>query len=188
MMSDNLLEFDYLITGKSEQYANLDEYYESLNPLRDVDDISCPMLAIAAADDPICDATKILYDLFSGTPNFFLCLSEYGGHCGFKYSCFNHGKQGQQQETQQRLYQQQRKLRCQQLHPQKHHIQDERHQSKKSYQKHDVSREKHIVRTNTAGSQNEAVEDICCSWAENLAVDYLAAILRFLQLEERNKT
>ncbi|KAK7499063.1 hypothetical protein BaRGS_00009610 [Batillaria attramentaria] len=63
--------------------ANMEEYWERNNPIRDVDDIAVPVLCINSLDDPVCASSSIPYDLFRCYPNFLLVVTEKGGHCGF---------------------------------------------------------------------------------------------------------
>ena len=51
--------------------------------MRDVDDISTPVLCINSLDDPICTKDNIPHELFEFYPNFMLVTTENGGHCGF---------------------------------------------------------------------------------------------------------
>ena len=64
-------------------YTDLDEFWDRNNPLRDVDDISVPLLFISSEDDPLHSHKHIPFDLFKYYPHFFLIMSKQGGHCGF---------------------------------------------------------------------------------------------------------
>ncbi|XP_046582987.1 protein ABHD15-like [Haliotis rubra] len=64
-------------------YESMDEFWERNNPIRDVDDISVPVLCINSLDDPFYAKSNIPYDLFKYYPNFLLVATEKGGHCGF---------------------------------------------------------------------------------------------------------
>ncbi|XP_064647423.1 protein ABHD15-like isoform X2 [Lineus longissimus] len=85
--SNDLLEYDYRIS-ECNGYSNFDSYWEENNPFRDVDDIATPMLFINSLDDPVCTKDTIAFDLFKAYPNFILCLTKYGGHCGFLENMF----------------------------------------------------------------------------------------------------
>lgn len=76
-------EFEEAVYSKLYGYKNMEEYWENNNPMRDIDDISVPVLSINSLDDPICVAENIPVDLFKDMPNFFLCATQHGGHCGF---------------------------------------------------------------------------------------------------------
>ncbi len=64
-------------------YSGNHGYWERNNPMRDVDDISTPILCINSCDDPISLSKNIELDLFHYYPNFMLVLTENGGHCSF---------------------------------------------------------------------------------------------------------
>lgn len=66
----------------SEQ-PDIQAYWEVNNPVRDVDEISVPLLAIHSQDDPVVSIKSIPTELFSVYPNLFLVLTSKGGHCGF---------------------------------------------------------------------------------------------------------
>lgn len=63
--------------------SSLEDFWEANDSLRDVDDISIPILCINSSDDPVCRSCDIPYDLFKCYPNFLLVLTHGGGHCGF---------------------------------------------------------------------------------------------------------
>uniref|UniRef100_A0A8C5PP84 Protein ABHD15 n=1 Tax=Leptobrachium leishanense TaxID=445787 RepID=A0A8C5PP84_9ANUR len=62
-----------------------DCYWESNDPLRDVDEVAIPVLCICSKDDPIRGRpeTTLPMELFRTNPYFFLLLTHQGGHCGF---------------------------------------------------------------------------------------------------------
>ena len=82
MESSNLPQFEKeLHTNFSGQSSS--SYWERNNPMRDIDDVSTPVLCINSLDDPICVHNLIEYDLFEFYPNFLLVTTDYGGHNGF---------------------------------------------------------------------------------------------------------
>lgn len=76
-------QFDEAVFCKMYDYTDLDEFWDRNNPLRDVDDISVPLLFISSEDDPLHSHKNIPFDLFKYYPNFFLIMPKQGGHCGF---------------------------------------------------------------------------------------------------------
>lgn len=76
--------FDSHVFLKMLGCEDLDEFYERNNPLRDVDDISIPLLFLCSLDDPVYSKNSIPHDLFKYYPNFFMLTLETGGHCGFR--------------------------------------------------------------------------------------------------------
>ena len=62
---------------------NLELFLEKNNPMRDVDDISTPVLCINSKDDPVSPNSAIPYDIFQFYPNMLLVATNNGGHCGF---------------------------------------------------------------------------------------------------------
>lgn len=64
-------------------YKSREEFWDKNNPLRDVDDIAIPLLAIQSLNDPITSRISIPYDLFRVYLNFFLVTTDHGGHCAF---------------------------------------------------------------------------------------------------------
>lgn len=77
--SSSLEEFEYRLHG----FPTLEDYWERNSPLRDVDDVSVPVLCVTSLDDPMCSKSHIPFDLFRIYPNLFLVTTERGGHCGF---------------------------------------------------------------------------------------------------------
>lgn len=76
-------DFDEAVFCKMQGFNDLDEFWERNNPLRDVDDISVPLLFISSEDDPLHSCQNIPLDIFKYYPNFFMVKPKYGGHCGF---------------------------------------------------------------------------------------------------------
>lgn len=68
---------------KLNENRDPEQFWERNNPLRDVDDISAPLLCISSLDDPFCSPDTIPYDIFSIYPNMSLVTTEIGGHCGY---------------------------------------------------------------------------------------------------------
>jgi abhydrolase domain-containing protein 15 len=76
-------QFDEAVFCKMYGYKDVEEIYDGNNPLRDVDDISVPLLFISSEDDPLHSHENIPLDLFRYYPNLFLLMPKHGGHCGF---------------------------------------------------------------------------------------------------------
>ena len=79
----SLQDYDKHVFCRMYGHDNIEEFWEKNNPLRDVDDISIPLLFIASLDDPVYTNCNIPYDLFKYYPNFFMVTLDSGGHCGF---------------------------------------------------------------------------------------------------------
>ncbi|XP_064208937.1 protein ABHD15-like [Anguilla rostrata] len=71
--------------GGAEGGVSWEEYWESNEPLRDVDEVAVPVLCVCSRDDPVRGdpSTTLPFDLFHSNPHLFLLLTEQGGHCGF---------------------------------------------------------------------------------------------------------
>ncbi|CAG2239845.1 protein ABHD15-like [Mytilus edulis] len=76
-------QFDEAVFCQMYGYSDLEEFWDRNNPLRDVDDISVPLLFISSEDDPLHSNKHIPLDLFKYYPNFFMLMPKYGGHGGF---------------------------------------------------------------------------------------------------------
>lgn len=59
------------------------DFWSANDPLKDVDDIACPLLCLNSLDDPLCPVKNIPYQMFSVHPNMFLVTTSSGGHCAF---------------------------------------------------------------------------------------------------------
>ncbi|XP_033747846.1 protein ABHD15-like [Pecten maximus] len=79
----SLTEYDQCVSCKMHGYNSIEEFWERNNPLRDVDDISIPLMFVSSLDDPVYKNNNIPYDLFKFYPNFLMVATERGGHCGF---------------------------------------------------------------------------------------------------------
>ena len=75
-----------ITTSNSSGHATLEEFWEDNEPLREVDEISVPVLCVSSLDDPVCSPRHIQHDLFRVMPNFFLLTLPQGGHAGFRQS------------------------------------------------------------------------------------------------------
>ena len=74
-------QFDEAVFCKMYGYKDVEEWYDINNPIRDVDEISVPLLFISSEDDPLHSHENIPLDLFKYYPNLFLLMSKHGGHC-----------------------------------------------------------------------------------------------------------
>lgn len=79
----SLTEYDQQVFCKMYGYTTIEEFWDRNNPLRDVDDISIPLMFVSSLDDPVYKSNNIPYDLFKYYPNFLMVATERGGHCGF---------------------------------------------------------------------------------------------------------
>lgn len=83
MQSWNILTYIEKVYTKFSESGSINQYLERFDPMRDVDDISVPVMCINSKDDPIWRQENIPYDIFQYYPNMILVSSEKGGHCGF---------------------------------------------------------------------------------------------------------
>lgn len=67
-------------------HSTLEEFWAENEPLREVDEISVPVLCVSSLDDPVCSPQHIQHELFRVLPNFFLLTLPQGGHAGFRQS------------------------------------------------------------------------------------------------------
>ncbi|XP_033748939.1 protein ABHD15-like [Pecten maximus] len=81
MLSWNMSTFQkYVYCRGNESH---DQFLERNDPMRDVDDISVPVLCVSSTDDPVCKHRDTPFDIFQFYPNMLLVATEHGGHCGF---------------------------------------------------------------------------------------------------------
>ncbi|KAK2165575.1 hypothetical protein LSH36_48g04025 [Paralvinella palmiformis] len=83
MATNSLIDFEELLYCRPAGYASMERYWEHNNPMREVDEVTIPVLCINSLDDPICKKRHIPYSLFTDCPNFMLLTTTTGGHCGF---------------------------------------------------------------------------------------------------------
>ncbi|CAH1802126.1 unnamed protein product [Owenia fusiformis] len=83
LQANSLTEFEDAVYNKMYGYETMDHYWDKNNPMRDVDDVSIPVMCINSIDDPICKKKNIPFELFEIYPNFLLAATHKGGHCGF---------------------------------------------------------------------------------------------------------
>lgn len=82
-------KFNELVYFKLYGCSNMEEYWDRTNPLRDVDEISVPLMFINSLDDPFYSKLKIPHELCRYYPHFLMVVSKRGGHCGFAESPFD---------------------------------------------------------------------------------------------------
>lgn len=84
MESQTVKDFEERVFMKlNPQYYSAEEYWRLNNPMRNVANVSVPVLCVNALDDPVCPKEVIPFSLFKTSSNFFLLTTEKGGHCGF---------------------------------------------------------------------------------------------------------
>lgn len=76
-------KFDEVVYSKLYGFTSSDEFWDKNNPLRDVDEISVPLMFINSLDDPLNSSLKIPYELCKYYPHFLMISTVNGGHCGF---------------------------------------------------------------------------------------------------------
>ena len=81
--------FDELLYYKFYGCNNVDDFWERNNPLRDIDEISVPLMFVNSLDDPFYAKLKIPHELCRYYPHFLMVITKRGGHCGFTESPFN---------------------------------------------------------------------------------------------------
>ena len=83
MGSQTMAKFEENMYCKLYGYKDMEQYWEKNNPMRDIDDVTTPVLCINSTDDPVCVKENIPTDIFELYPNFMLATTDHGGHCGF---------------------------------------------------------------------------------------------------------
>lgn len=78
-----LKEFDYHVYCKLYGIDTFAAFWQKNDPMRDVDDISVPVLCVNSVDDPVSVYENIPMELFEFYPNLLLVTVEKGGHCAF---------------------------------------------------------------------------------------------------------
>ncbi|XP_071092908.1 protein ABHD15-like [Haliotis cracherodii] len=76
-------DFDTNVYCKFYGYKDVFEYWKHNDPLRNVQNISVPVMCINSMDDPIALARNIPFSLFQETSDWLLVTTNKGGHCGF---------------------------------------------------------------------------------------------------------
>lgn len=86
--ADGSLRGDFEKDGEDKNRDR--DYWDQNDPLRDVDDISTPVLFIKAKDDPLVPDSVVPFDIFQSYPNLILLTTESGSHSGFISSLNSH--------------------------------------------------------------------------------------------------
>ncbi|XP_069135028.1 protein ABHD15-like [Argopecten irradians] len=81
MLSWSMVTFQKYVYCRGSE--SLEQFLERNDPMRDVDDISVPVLCVSSSDDPVCRHKDTPFDIFQFYPNMLLVATEHGGHCGF---------------------------------------------------------------------------------------------------------
>lgn len=76
-------KFTELVYFKQYACNNMEDYWDRTNPLRDIDEISVPLMFINSLDDPFYPKLKIPYELCRYYPHFLMVVTKKGGHGGF---------------------------------------------------------------------------------------------------------
>ncbi|KAI9915029.1 hypothetical protein PsorP6_008410 [Peronosclerospora sorghi] len=79
----SIREFDQHVYMKMHGYADLESYWKVNNPMRDLENLTMPILCINALDDPVCTEEMIPYNVFQTKPNAMLLTTAEGSHCAF---------------------------------------------------------------------------------------------------------
>jgi len=84
----DMIEWDERVQVPLNGYGSIDEYYLAMSPARSearLAAIQCPTLSLNALDDPIvhADTMETTVEACAKNPNLFVCLTQYGGHCGW---------------------------------------------------------------------------------------------------------
>ncbi|KAL3665290.1 hypothetical protein V7S43_009918 [Phytophthora oleae] len=83
LKATSISEFDRHVYMKMHGYETLESYWKVNNPMRDVDNLTMPLLCINALDDPVCTKETIPYDEFRRKPKAMLLTTGEGSHCAF---------------------------------------------------------------------------------------------------------
>ncbi|KAL4145519.1 hypothetical protein PRNP1_013187 [Phytophthora ramorum] len=83
LRATSIREFDQHVYMKMHGYDDLESYWKVNNPMRDVDNLSMPLLCINALDDPVCTKETIPYHEFRRKPKAMLLATGEGSHCAF---------------------------------------------------------------------------------------------------------
>ncbi|XP_046333757.2 phospholipase ABHD3-like [Haliotis rufescens] len=79
----NFRDFDKQVYCKFYGYEDSLEYWKCQNPMRNILNISVPVMCITSLDDPIFMAKYIPFNMFRETSDWLLVTTNKGGHCGF---------------------------------------------------------------------------------------------------------
>ena len=80
---NDFTSFDNYFTAPIHGFKNGDDYYYQTSPLRVIDQIDRPILAINALNDPMLGESCYPYHVAEEHRYFYLETPKYGGHCGF---------------------------------------------------------------------------------------------------------
>lgn len=75
--------FDNYYTAPLHGFKDADDYYHTVSPIRALEQIDRPVLAINALNDPMLSETCYPYEFAQSHSYFHLEIPKYGGHCGF---------------------------------------------------------------------------------------------------------
>ncbi|KAK3082633.1 hypothetical protein FSP39_000882 [Pinctada imbricata] len=79
LLSWDVLKYHEIVYSRLNNVQTIEQYLEENDPMRDVDDISIPILCINSSNDPLSPKESIPYDIFQ-YPNMLLLETENGGH------------------------------------------------------------------------------------------------------------
>jgi len=79
----NLFSIDDLYTSKAHGFENALDYYQKSSALSFIPNITTPTLLINAKNDNFLSASSSPTDSAEKNPNFYLEISDHGGHVGF---------------------------------------------------------------------------------------------------------
>ncbi|XP_046542821.1 protein ABHD15-like [Haliotis rubra] len=79
----NFKEFDKQVYCKFYGYKDSLEYWQRQNPMRNIDNVSPPIMCVTSLDDPIFMARYVPFNIFRENSNWLLVTTNKGGHCGF---------------------------------------------------------------------------------------------------------
>lgn len=76
-------DFDDAFTAPFFGFSDAADYYYRASAMRVIDRVQLPALIITAEDDPFVPAAAFRSRAIQDNPNITVCISRYGGHCGF---------------------------------------------------------------------------------------------------------
>lgn len=87
MNAKTVNEFDEAVYCKIYGYRDLSEYWNNNEPMRNIGEVTVPMLCINSADDPVCVKEVIDFNVVNKSRQCMIAYTERGGHCGFSEGC-----------------------------------------------------------------------------------------------------
>ena len=84
--SRGIIKFDSLVRSRLLGYRSTAHMHSSLSCYMHIHKVKVPVMFLHAKDDPIVNFSQVPTDQIKLNPNFFMALSQTGGHCEFYYT------------------------------------------------------------------------------------------------------